>query len=150
MKYKIQFILPVFLLFFSCNNETEKALTDKWKQEILETEHNFAEMAKEKGITKAFLSYAAEDAVLMRNNTLVIGKENLIDYFDNQTSDNNEVSLTWKPDFVDVSLSGDLGYTYGNFTFSYTDSSGSVIENSGVFHTVWKRQTDDSWKFVWD
>ena len=69
---------------------------------------------------------------------------------ENQASKLMDENLSWKPDFVDVSASGDLGYTYGHFTYSYTDSTGTIMESSGVFHTVWKRQADGSWLFVWD
>ena len=107
-------------------------------------------MAGEEGISKAFMTYAAEDAVLMRNDKLVIGKNNLAMLFENQASKPKNESLNWKPDFVDVSASGDLAYTYGHFTYSITDSTGTKNESSGVFHTVWKRQTNGSWRFVWD
>ena len=150
MKKLMQFILFICLLFYSCNMETEKGAIEKWKDEILETEQNFANMAKDEGIRKAFLTYAAEDAVLMRNNDLVIGKKAITVYFENQKSKDEDVSLTWKPDFVEVSKSGDLGYTYGHYTFSYIDSSGNTNENKGIFHTVWKRQPDGTWRFVWD
>lgn len=150
MKKLLQFILPGFLLFYSCQTDTEKGSIEKWKQEILETEQNFAEMARNEGIRDAFLTYAAEDAVLMRNNTLVIGKKAISVYFENNTSKDKDVSLTWKPDFVDVAASGDLGYTYDHYTYSYIDSSGNKIENKGVFHTVWKKQSDGTWRFVWD
>ena len=40
----------------------------KWKIEILDTEKEFSEMASKEGIATAFLKYAAEDVVLMRNN----------------------------------------------------------------------------------
>ena len=58
--------------------------------------------------------------------------------------------LIWKPDFVDVSASGDLAYTYGAYTYSYKDSTGAIVEQGGIFHTVWKRQADGGWRFVWD
>ena len=89
-------------------------------------------------------------AVLMRNNKLVIGKKNLSVLFENQASKPKDEKLSWKPDFVDVSASGDLAYTYGQYTYSYTDSTGTIVESEGVFHTVWKRQADGSWRFVWD
>ncbi len=150
MKKKIKLLLPAVLLLFSCNVESEKDSVETWKKEIVETEHSFALMAAEEGISKAFMAYAAEDAVLMRNNKLVIGKENLSELFESQVSKPRDEKLSWKPDFVDVSSSGDLGYTYGKFTYSFTDSTGTTIENEGVFHTVWKRQADGSWRFVWD
>jgi len=150
MKTKMILLIPVFLLLISCNAESEEDAVEKWKKEIVEVEQNFTLMAAEEGISKAFMAYAAEDAVLMRNNKLVIGKGNFQDLFESQASKPRDEKLSWKPDFVDVSASGDLGYTYGQFTYSFTDSSGTTIESKGVFHTVWKRQADGSWRFVWD
>ncbi len=146
----MQFFLPVFLILFSCGVNINNDSPEAWKNEILETEQNFAEMAEKDGIQKAFLAYAADSAVLMRNNILVVGKNSIAEYFKNQTTENNFESLTWKPEFVDVAASGDLGYTYGYYTYSYIDSTGTRIEHTGVFHTVWKRQPDGNWRFVWD
>ena len=150
MNTQLRLILPVIMLLSSCTLEKEKDSLEKWKSEIVEAEMNFSAMAAEKGISEAFISYAAEDAVLMRNNKLVVGKQDLIAYLENQPVNVKDERLSWKPDYADVSSSGDLGYTYGQFIYSYTDSTGSTVENKGVFHTVWKRQADGSWKFVWD
>jgi ketosteroid isomerase-like protein len=140
----IPFILLI-PLFHACTSQEDQV--EKWKQEIVETEKEFSAMAQKEGIPAAFMAYAAEDAVLMRNNTLVIGREALKESF--QGSPEN-VSLIWKPDFVDVAESGDLGYTYGKFVYTLTDSLGNENVAEGIFHTVWKRQADGSWKFVWD
>jgi ketosteroid isomerase-like protein len=149
MKIVIFNILVISLLSYSCAMKVDKTSIEKWKQEIVDTEQNFANMAQKEGVQKAFLSYAAEDAVLLRNDKLVIGKSAIEHYF-NQPSNFKDVSLLWKPDFVDVSASGDLGYTYGNYTFSYVDTTGNNIQSTGVFHTVWKRDSKGNWKFVWD
>jgi ketosteroid isomerase-like protein len=121
-----------------------------WKQEILKVEADFAAMAARDGIASAFLYFAAEDAVLMRNDQLFIGRAELEELFASGTSQPRDAKLRWKPDFVDVSASGDLAYTYGSYTYSYIDSTGAAVEQSGIFHTVWKRQADGSWRFVWD
>lgn len=144
-------ILTFFCLLtiaFSCQLEEQKPDLEKWKTEITDTEKAFAQMAKDSGVALAFLHFAAENAVLQRNNQIVKGKAEIQQYFDNQTLEN--VSLQWSPDFIDVSKSGDFGYTYGNFTFSATDTAGNPLEATGVFHTVWKRQADGTWKYVWD
>jgi len=145
---RITFLIP--LLFNSCNTSENNGAIEKWKQEIVETEHEFSEMAKNEGIAEAFLTFAADEAVLMRNNNLIIGKEALKKSFDSRISDNENISLSWKPDFVDVSSSGDLGYTYGKYLYAFKDSIGNVKLDSGIFHTVWKRQPDGKWRFVWD
>jgi ketosteroid isomerase-like protein len=107
-------------------------------------------MAQKEGIPEAFLAYSAEDVVLLRNNTLIIGKEALKESYSNSESETGKVSLTWKPDFVDVASSGDLGYTYGKYVYTTTDSIGNKNVVEGIFHTVWKKQPDGKWKFVWD
>ena len=96
-------MLILLILFSSCTVEIEKDSLEKWKEEILETERNFSAMAGEKGIPEAFISFAAEDAVLMRNNKLVVGKQALASYLDNQPSKVDNEKLSWEPDFVDVS-----------------------------------------------
>jgi len=123
---------------------------DKWKREIVKTEKEFSDMAGEVGIPAAFILYAADDAVVLRGDQLVVGKSELIAFYQDQYGENEDESLSWEPDFVDVSSSGDLGYTYGQYTYSYVDSTGSTIEHTGIFHTVWKRQPDGTWRFVWD
>jgi ketosteroid isomerase-like protein len=145
-----QFIIVLCLILGACSPAMNEKSMEIWKQEILEAERSFAEMAQKEGISEAFLAYAAEDAVLMRNDKLTIGKEALKASFEKNKSATGKVSLTWKPDFVDVSLSGDLGYTYGKYVYTSTDTLDQTKVFEGIFHTVWKRQADGTWKFVWD
>lgn len=153
LKFEVMKIINVYtvlvmVLLMACgqNKEPLPQVLEIWKQQIADAEAAFAKMAKEEGMNKAFVAYAAEDAVLMRNNQLIEGKQAIADFMQNQTSK----GLAWKPEFIEVSKSGDLGYTFGYYTFSYEDAEGNPAEAKGVFHTVWKRQEDGSWKFVWD
>jgi ketosteroid isomerase-like protein len=148
MKKLLIIIMFLSLLISSCSENEKDDQVKKWKQEIENTELEFADMASKEGLQKAFLSYAADDAVLNRNNTILKGKEAIKDYFENQTL--SDVKLVWAPDFIEVSRSGDLGYTYGKFNFSAIDTTGNKIEAQGIFHSVWKRQADGNWRFVWD
>ena len=140
------------LVISACTSTAEKneASLEKWTAEIRSAESEFAAMAASKGIPAAFLEFAADDAVLLRNNNLIVGKEALRASYEGQQQGNGTVSLSWSPDFVDVSSSGDLGYTYGKYTYTVTDSLGKKNTMEGIFHTVWKRQEDGRWKFVWD
>ena len=143
----ITFLLTISI---SCQNKNQGTLVEQWKDEIIQTEKAFSAMASSDGIGEAFLHYAAEDAVLKRNEELIIGKQSIAQLFNKNPSKSMKTTLTWAPDFVDVSTSGDLGYTYGKYRYIEIDSLGNRHENEGVFHTVWKRQVDGSWKFVWD
>lgn len=135
-----------FLMFLACDNGKQEENTKHWKEEIAKTERAFSSMAQEKGMNVAFLHFVADDGVLLRNNNLIKGKADIKEYMKNSDSK----GLSWEPDFVDVSASGDLGYTYGKYTYKYQDSLGNEKSSQGIFHTVWKRQPDNSWKFVWD
>jgi len=143
---RILFITICLLFIFSCKQNNLEIKKEKWKQEILETEQNFEKLLKEEGIHNAFVAYAAKDAVLMRDNALIVSKDTIDAYYKNSNTKN----LSWAPDYIDVSSSGDLAYTYGKYNYTYKDSLGNTLVDTGVFHTVWKRQDDGSWKFVWD
>ncbi len=120
----------------------------QWKSEIMEVETAFNNMAQKEGLVKAFEFYAAEDGVIKRGKKVIKGKTGIAAWYKKDVRPKE--TLTWKPSFVDVSKSGDLGYTYGDFVFTATDSLGNKKQNTGIFHTVWKRQADGSWRFVWD
>ncbi len=144
-------ILSLALVWaLSCKQTDPQDQADLWKAEIVKTETDFAQMAREEGIEPAFMAFAAEDAVMMRNNQVVRGREEIRQWFAKRPSDPSKIKLDWKPDFVEVSASGDLGYTYGPYTLTMIDSTGTAQTQTGIFHTVWKRQADGSWRFVWD
>jgi len=105
-------------------------------------------MAQYDGVQKAFVYFAADSAMILRHSQLLKGKEAIRLQYESFPRKGSR--LEWVPDFADVSVSGDLGYTYGKYTLTSTDSVGQVTKNEGVFHTVWKRQSDGKWRFVWD
>lgn len=148
MKKAYSFLIAV-LLFTSCHSKQSGDM-EQWKQEITDTELAFSAMAEKEGIPAAFLAYSASDGVMMRNDRIIKGHPEMEKYFEASAENPNRISLTWAPDFVDVAASGDLGYTYGKYELTITDSTGNKQEATGIFHTVWKRQADGSWKFVWD
>ena len=145
---KIVFIV-IFIstIIFGCQKDGN-AIRERSKREIAQTEKEFEAMAASKGLAEAFSYYAADSGIVKRRESFCIGKENIRKNYESWTY--KEVSLKWSPDFIDASLSGDLGYTYGKYAFSAKDSAGKVVEDKGYFHTVWKRQSDGKWRFVWD
>ncbi|MEP7320930.1 MAG: hypothetical protein ABI761_03385 [Saprospiraceae bacterium] len=141
-------VSPVFyyiacvIWFEGCKPDNKKNL-----QNIRDTETAFAKSAEQNGLATAFFEYAAPDAVINRG-ALIKGPDAIKSYY--LPVEKSGVKLTWKPDYIDVSESGDLGYTYGSFKRSIPDSTGKIINTTGTFHTVWKKQKDGTWKYVWD
>ncbi|NNF22890.1 MAG: nuclear transport factor 2 family protein [Saprospiraceae bacterium] len=140
------FLCVIISVTISCSNGKVNPDPELLKNEIIDIEKAFAERVSEIGMHKAFVEFADSNAVLMRNNTLIKG----INAIDQAYKGIDIKGLQWTPDFVDVSLSGDMAYTYGQFILSRTDEQGLARQDTGIFHTVWKRQKDGGWKFVWD
>ena len=143
---KVFYLFFASILFFSCAPPIDK---EKTKQEIFNTEKSFEKMCAEKGISEDFYYFADDSAVIKRqNDTLIVGKENIKNYYNKEFYKN--ASVKWTPDFVDVSDDGSMAYTYGKYVWTAKDENENSSEFRGVFHTVWKRQADNSWKYVWD
>lgn len=142
-------VLIGYSFAFSCIGVNRKTLKTTAIQEIEKAENNFSKLSEDSGIHIAFTRFAHENVVIKRNNdTLIKGISALSNYYNNDKLKN--VQLTWKPDFIDASESGDLGYTYGKFNYDVTDSTGKHTIYHGVFHTVWQKKENGEWKFVWD
>lgn len=146
-KYLLRCMILAFLLSSCATNDPQKN-SEKWKSEIVQVEQEFNDMAQAEGLVAAFHYYAAPDGVIRRKKNVIKGKSAIKAWYANDVRPNE--TLTWKPTFVEVSDSGDLAYTYGDYVFRSIDSTGSVRENTGIFHTVWKRQPNGEWRFVWD
>lgn len=144
---KIIFVLiSSLVLILGCSKLDNKEAV---KKEIFNIEKSFEKMCAEKGIAEAFYFFADDSAVIKRqNDSLIIGRENIKNYYSNPAYRNAIVN--WTPDFIDLSDDGMFAYTYGKYLWKIWNEMGDTSEYRGVFHTVWKRQPDNSWKYVWD
>ncbi|HNP33278.1 MAG TPA: nuclear transport factor 2 family protein [Flavobacterium sp.] len=143
------FLFLVTISIISCSKKAEPANPETLKQEVFKAEDDFKNLAQTKGIQEAFYAFADENAVIKRDNdSLIQGKEAIKLFFSDAKY--KTAKVTWKPDFVDVSADGTLAYTYGKYVWTATDSLGNKKDFKGRFHTVWKKQKDGSWKYVWD
>jgi ketosteroid isomerase-like protein len=115
---------------------------------LKQLEGDFMKAAAEKG-SQGYMSYYADDSVEVPNGGPIIqGKVNIakgMGFLDQK--DNH---LTWTPVGADISTSGDLGYTYGNYEFRSKDKDGKRVVDHGKYTSIWKKQGDGSWKVVLD
>lgn len=92
------------------------------------------------------MAFIADDGLLFRPNA-VNGKKWMQDH-PVPPSDKHPL-LAWQPVFARMATSGDLGFTTGPWEFK-NDKGDATPEGYGHFVTIWKRQTDGSWKFAVD
>lgn len=51
---------------------------------------------------------------------------------------------------VEVSRSGDLAWEHGSYELATADAKGKVTTEKGKYVTIWKKQSDGSWKVAAD
>lgn len=105
---------------------------------IVAAERAFAAEAAELGWAAAFRRWAAADAITLSPDP-VNAQEHLA-----QIEGDGETTLDWRPAYAGVALSGDFGFTTGPFQFRGREG---IV---GHYFTVWRRQRDGSWKWIFD
>lgn len=128
------------LFFASC--ATKKNQSD-YSAEIIKADNAMSELAQKEGFNLALSTFADTDFVKLNDgNFPIIGKKN----FDQSFENSGTKLISWAPIKAEVSISGDLGYTWGNWVFKQNDTS-SIYGN---YFTVWKKQNSGEWKIVLD
>jgi uncharacterized protein (TIGR02246 family) len=98
---------------------------------------------------KVSAHYAA-DAVIATPGRSVKGSEAINKAIADDLSD-PAFKLNFHNDKTDVASSGDLAYTAGTYTVSYTEPKTKKVEQgSGSYVTVFRKQADGTWKAVAD
>lgn len=106
--------------------------------EVVKVERSFAATAREKGISAAFRIFSAPDALIF-NPDPKPGKA-LLD-----AAPDRPGSLVWWPVYAGVAASDDLAFTTGPFI-----AANGVTRGRGQYFTIWRRQSDGSWRWVLD
>jgi ketosteroid isomerase-like protein len=96
----------------------------------------------EVGVNESFLQFIADDGILFRPGP-VNGKKYLSE------SKPSSAYLSWYPTDAFVARSGDLGFTTGPWEYR-KNKTDSIAIAFGNFCTVWRKQPDNTWKFMID
>jgi len=116
------------------------------KMEIIETDKAFSQLSVQQGAYAAFTAYADIDAVKLQNSSEpVMGLEAV-----RRSMEGAKGTLKWSPFFADAAESEDLGYTIGDWELTLQDQIGVSHHSKGNYITIWKKQTNDKWKWVFD
>lgn len=140
MKPRVAAALAVALVLLAGCSESGPA---RARDEILASDKAFSALSEKEGPKAALLAYIATDAKLL--SVLPQGAAGVNAEFMQLPP---TAKLTWYPSYVDVSQSGDLGYTWGRYTLTVPMARRPLVQ-MGTYVTVWKRQ-GGAWKVVLD
>lgn len=139
MKRSFSLLLIIFVLF-SCSEK--RPVADP--HVLIDADIAFSDYSVKHGIQKSFIEFADDSVVLLKPNRMpIVGKLSLIQSYEGKSD--SGVVLTWKPAKAIIAESGELGYTYGFWTFvAKTDTS------RGTYMTVWRKDKTGHWKYIAD
>jgi ketosteroid isomerase-like protein len=139
--------MALLLVLSACNQSSVDINAEGEK--LMQTSREWSKVAGTDSLEK-ILSYWAEDAVVLPPGyPPVKGKEAI----KNMLMKNAQIpgfKISWEPLSVSVSKSGDMAFLMEQNQITVNDSTGrSIITiNKGV--TVWRKESDGSWKNIVD
>ena len=139
--------IPILLIaLLSCNPKID---IQQETENLLQTDIDFSNRSAEVGNHKAFLEYAAKDAVLLKPNSYpIVGKPAIKKHY-SELSDSS-YRLTWKPSYGKIAESGELGYTFGTFLLEITEGEQKGMVSRGTYCSIWEKNAKGKWRFVLD
>lgn len=114
---------------------------DPKAHQLAEAERSFSAASEKYGVKESFLQFLSDDC-LMFNPYPVNGKELY------RQRPANAAYLTWFPSHVEVSASGDFGISSG--PWEYRNAKNDTTVAYGHYFSVWKKQSDGTWKVALD
>jgi ketosteroid isomerase-like protein len=115
---------------------------EQQRSSLTVAEAKFLELARQKGTKKALEEYLDNEARIYRQKSQpIVGINSIVVYFSS-----TPYLSTWKPLEAVVARSGDLGYSYGSYTVT---NSNSVSEaEKGYYLHAWRRDASNRWRLV--
>lgn len=136
---KILYFVLMISIFSACKNGKNHDAG-----ELFDADKKFSDMSAEKGYPAAFIEFAHPDAVILRPNSMPVKGRNAISAL-YEKADTAGVHFTWEPLAGDIAASGDLGFTYGTYTFIK-----DTVTGRGTYVSVWKKDGNGNWKYILD
>lgn len=105
---------------------------------VVAAERAFAADAPTLGIAGSFNKWSTPEAIVIAGGRA----QRIGEVYPDRPRPADEPLLEWWPNFAGIARSGDLGFTTGGVAVGG--------QRTGHYFTIWKRQADGSWKWVYD
>ena len=134
-------LLTIPVLMFFITSASAIAQPDSTPLQLAQKEREFSQSAAS-GFNHAFLTYFDDSCIAFYPQP-----ENAKEVLKGEAE--SQASLVWRPTFVEVSASGDFGFTTGPSEYR----AGGAADTSvyyGHFVSVWKKSGNGAWKVIMD
>jgi ketosteroid isomerase-like protein len=148
--------IPLYFVAFlassltSCQINTDVKVDSKAEAEkLMQISRDWSKAAVSRNVEET-LRYWADDAVIISAGEADLkGKDAIRKMVEGGFSDPG-FEISWEPLSAEVSQSGDLGYLLEESKITLKDSLGNVQSQRFKSVTIWKKDTEGTWKNVVD
>ncbi|HZS44839.1 MAG TPA: nuclear transport factor 2 family protein [Blastocatellia bacterium] len=113
---------------------------------LLTYDKEFLKLSENQGLMYAYDRYLGTDCRMHRNGYLPFTDRSAVLTYLKATT--RGITMKWWPLKSDVSVAGDLGYTYGSYEIDDANTRKPV--EKGYYVRVWKRDANGTWNLVLD
>lgn len=140
-------IILLAIVIYSCN---EKKPDNKAEGEkVMQLSREWSQIASTGDVEKT-AGYWADDALLISAGQPTLEGKRAIRQMVEESYKIPGFRISWQPQRVEVSESGDMAYIIENSQVSYNDSTGKTITQNNKAVSIWRKQPDGTWKNVVD
>ena len=126
----------------AAGNRDEEELYQSGIAEIVAADRAFAQASQTNGVPAAFTAFAADEGrIFQPGKPVATGKQAIAEAY--ATWEAGSV-LQWVPAGADIAARGDMGLSWGQWTF--TKPGADALRGSYV--SVWRRDSDGAWRYV--
>ena len=138
-------IVPIVMLVtvLGCNQTKVDKMADGEK--IMQLSKDWSQTVATKDLEK-IVSYWADDAFVMQPGQPPLKGKQAIRQMVEESFKIPGFSISWQPESVEVSDSGDMAYMIENAQVTFTDSTGKQVIHHNKAVSIWRKQADGSWK----
>ena len=140
-------ILLIATNLAACNENSINTKTEGEK--LMQLSRDWSKSAATDSIEKT-ISYWAEDAIVMSPGEPALKGKQAIRGMIEGSSKIPGFRISWEPLSVVVSKSGDMAYMIEQNQITVNDSLGNPITQYNKSVTIWRKESDGSWKNVVD
>lgn len=144
---KQHFKLTSVLIFIAVCVKAQTVDLAAERTELINADKAWSFAAKNNDMENLWTFWTDEAKILMSADKTIEGKDQIKNFTTQARMDPN-FEISWEVIGADVSVSGDMGYTYGIGKVTRTKENGDLMTHTKPYLTVWKKQTDGTWKCV--
>jgi len=114
-------------------------------EKVMQLSKEWSQVASTRDIEKT-VSYWADDAYMVSAGQPPLKGKQAIRQMVEESFKMPGFRISWQPQSVEVSESGDMAYLIENSQVSFTDSTGKPVTLNSKAISIWRKQADGSWK----